>query len=217
QRLKPPSAAKIVWLGVVPLWLSSLCLAMASLWIERAYGGPRLWKFCVLWCLVIPLLGWLTALLTSGEQERDTRWQADLAGILLSGGVATVILYGIATIWLPLLKRVPALFVILGVPILLGLYLLARALFVAFASLGESKKPTPPGEVPADEQANDEREWWGRLSGWVLLLATVWMAGSALIILGGVVLAKAGNYVTASAAGLGGISGLLTAFLGRSR
>ena len=217
QRLKPPSAAKIVWLGVVPLWLSSLCLAMASLWIERAYGGPRLWKFCVLWCLVIPLLGWLTALLTSGEQERDTRWQADLAGILLSGGVATVILYGIATIWLPLLKRVPALFVILGVPILLGLYLLARALFVAFASLGESKLPTPEGEVPAGERANGEREWWARLSGWLLLLALGWIAGSALIILGGVVLAKLGNYATAAAAGMGGASGLLTAILGKSK
>jgi len=217
QRQQPPSAAKIVLLGVVPLWLSCLCLATAALCLGRSYGGIQLWKFCLLWCMVIPLLGWLTALLTSGEQKRDTRWQADLAGIVLSGGVATVILYGIATIWLPLLKRVPAAFVILGVPILLGLYLLARALFVAFASLGESKQPTPPGEVSAGERANGEREWWARLSGWLLLLALAWMAGSALIILGGVVLAKLGNYATAAAAGMGGISGLLTAFLGKSK
>jgi hypothetical protein len=217
QRRHPASEAKIVLLGVVPLWLASLFLALASLWVEREYGGPQLWRFCLLWCLGIPLLGWLIALLTAGDQRSETRWQADLAGIALSGGVATVILYVIATSWLPLLKRVPALFVILGVPILLGLYLLARALFVAFASLGESKKPTPLKEVSAGEQANGEREWWGRLSGWVLLLALAWMAGSALVILGGVVLGKAGNYVTASAAGMGGISGLLTAFLGRSR
>src|SRR6185295_6394836 len=133
QRHHPASERKIVWLGVVPLWLASLFLALASLWVEREYGGPLLLKFCLLWCVAIPLLGWLVARLTAGDQKSETRWQADLAGVTLSGGVATAILYLIATTWLPLLKRVPALFVILGVPILLGLYLLARALFVAFA------------------------------------------------------------------------------------
>lgn len=217
ERRKPAPAARIVWFGVVPLWLASLCLALASLWIRRSYGGPALWRFCVLWCVVIPLLGWLVALLTTGLQKGDTRWQADLAGVVFSGGVATFILHLIATSWLPHLKRVPALFVIFAVPILLGLYLLARALFVAFASLGESKAPTPPGEVPAGERANGEREWWARLSGWLLLLALSWIVVSSLILLGGVVLAKLGAYATASAAGAGGAAGLLTALLGRSK
>lgn len=215
QRREPADERRIVLLGVVPLWFASLTLALTGLWFAPSYGGPRFALFCAVWCVAIPLAGWVVARMTARGNDWRQPALADVLGLVVSGAVAASILYGIAASWLPWLKERPAAFVILAVPILLGLYLLARALFVAFASLGEKDVPTPAGATPAQEIAQADREWWARLSGWVLILAIAWMAGSALVILGGPYLEKLIGF--AGISGAGGLSGLLTALLGASR
>lgn len=214
QRGEPAEERRIVLWGVIPLWFASLALALTGLWFAPDYGGPRFLLFCFVWCVAIPFVGWLIALSTA----RGSLWKqsaiADLWGLLISGSAAAFILYGITVSWLPWLKARPAWFSVLAVPILLGLYLLARALFVAFASLGEKDVPAPEGTTSSGEMAQADREWWARLSGWVLIFAIAWMGISALVILGGFYLEKL------SLAGLstaGGLSGLATAFLGASR
>jgi hypothetical protein len=67
------------------------------------------------------------------------------------------------------------------------------------------------------ERAEHDREWWARLSGWILAVALVWLGVSLLCTLGGWLLEQMserwiGGIVTAA----GGASGVATAVLGRS-
>lgn len=214
ERTRPPTEPRILAFGIAPLWLSCLALSLAGLWLpQSAYGDRGLGLFCLLWCVFIPLLGWALAFVSARGQAGAPPWKADLAGIVLSGAVAGALLFSIARSWLPALADQPPLFVVFAVPILLGLYLLARALFVAFASLGEGGQPSPSGAVPASELGYADREWWARLSGWVLLLAVAWMAASFLVDLGGYLVDR---YLGTAVAAMGGISGLVTALLGAS-
>jgi hypothetical protein len=137
----------------------------------------------------------------------------ELCGILISGVVAAVLLVMIVCSWLPFFFTHPALYVILAVPILLGLYLLARTLFVAIASLSEGWK----GEVKQASSDDEDREWWARLSGGVLFIAVFWLALSALCILGGYMLEQfKDQYLPAILTAGGGLSGLVASLLGKS-
>jgi len=214
QRNSPPPERVVLALGVAPLWLSCLALSLAGLWLpEVAYDRNDLWMFSVLWCVFIPLLGWLLARLSTPGQVDAPSGKADLAGVVLSGLAAAAALVAMIMAWLPALKDRPPLFVVLVVPILLGLYLLARALFVAFASLGERGRPAPPPAAPESERAYGDREWWARLSGWVLLLALAWMAVSFLVVLAGYLIDV---YLGKAFVAMGGATGLATALLGAS-
>jgi hypothetical protein len=202
----------ILLFGVLPLWLSALLLSLAARWMGGGFEGPELWIFCALWYIVIPLGGWLAARLSTGAHEAQPPARAEIVALVLSNGVAALLLGLVARAWLPGVQQHPRRFVLFAVPILLGLYLLARTLFVAFASLGERdpRDPTPSTWTP--ELGNADREWWARLSGWVLLLSVGWIGISALVLGGHMLTAITGQLVAAA----GGLTGLITALLGAS-
>jgi hypothetical protein len=103
------------------------------------------------------------------------------------------------------LREHPALFVTLAAPALLGLYLLARALFVAIAGLANR------GAV-----GDADREWWARLSGWLLLLIVFWMAGTAVCFLGAYLLesfTELRNRIMSAVGSMAGITGSIGALL----
>lgn len=207
KRTHPSGARTILLAGLAPLWLACAALSTAALMLCPERRNPyTILAFSFAWCLVIPLIGWLAALITTRRERQAPRWQADLLGLLLSGSVVSLIFYAGTRWWLPRLRADPPAFVILGVPILLGLYLLARSLFVAFASLGEARSP----EAAVLDRDNADREWWARVSGYVLLAVAAWLAGSALVILGAALAGRLAHSITAAA---GGILGLITSLL----
>ena len=229
-RATPPTA--LVFGGVLPLYLATVLLAMAALGFMRTepasqstlptYSMRPLWLFAVLWCVVIPILGWAF---------NELRWRAyakkaaateppyswpwyDLLGLILSGALAAVLLVMMARTWLLDLYRYPALYVVCTVPLLLGLYLLARTVFVAIAGLGEGWQ----GIVKPGASDDADREWWARFSGWVLLTAFMWLALSAWCILGGYVLEQfKSQYLPQILGAAGGVFGLVASLLGMSR
>jgi hypothetical protein len=214
RRRREPSArgATILVWGLVPLWLAAAGLCLGILWLcPDLYPESQVLAFCALWCLVIPFLGWLVSLWTARGQKEAPQWQADFLGLLLSGVVASVLLFAIAYFWLPRLRANPQLFTILGVPILLGLYLLARSLFVVFSALGEYSGPHP-GVLDQDDA---DREWWARLSGFILLAALSWTAVSALLILGSELTKQIGANFSRSVT-FSGVLGLITSLLAAS-
>lgn len=216
---------------VLPLWLSCLLLATAAArtpwseplaamlgtpvgdWIRLSQqtavlGAPvGVWLYAALWCVVIPLAGWLT----SGsfrQSSRDNRHPGiEAVAIVASGAIATLILVAVFENWHGPLLAHPERYVILGVPILLAIYLLARALFVGFASVMDG----------GSASTNDaDREWWARLSGWVLLVGVMWLLLSSVCLLGGNLLqALKGDYFTEIVGGMGGLSGILASLLGK--
>jgi hypothetical protein len=89
----------------------------------------------------------------------------------------------------------PARIVCMGFPIVMAIYFFATALFSGLTS----------------KRTNDEdREWWARSGGWVLIVACAWAAASSLVIGGPALIAWAGAKATAA----GGAGGLLSGILG---
>jgi Patatin-like phospholipase len=221
RRDRPASEPRILWLGVLPLWVSSLMLCVGALWLGDKFDHPGLALFSALWCIGVPLIGWLVARAFTPREIAAAPWLADFSGIVLSGAVAAVLMFALTCSWLPVLRAHPRQFVLLAVPILLGLYLLARVLFVAFASLGERDLKDPPPGAWTSEHGQAEREWWARLSGWVLLLCIAWIGVSALVLLPPVFIPRITTGFDAAEKALVGsgslltlLSGLATAVLG---
>jgi len=233
-----------VFCCVLPIWLAAgvLCTAALGLNLQNSMQHPccsdltGLWEFSLVWCVVVPFIGWLAAEILAWffpgwtrpapdappEQIRQvTRW-CELLGLLVSGAVGALLLvlvvtHGFATFYLH-----PDAYVILGLPILLGIYLISRALFVAIASLGGSSRQRGP-----DDDA--DREWWARLSGWVLLVMTAWTVVTGICLFGLYLAGLFDRYpvgvypsksfidgVKAFVAGLGTLSGVIAAFTGSS-
>jgi hypothetical protein len=208
-----------------------------------------LWGFAAVWCVVIPIIGWSFSeiralilvrrdvadhsievkdsyLLKKGREYRHAPRFLEFLALLGSGAVASAILVGMVRFWLPYLYNHAVLYVVLVLPLLLVLYLLARVLFVAISSLGES--PARKDDERADMAGrpvwliddfgpgNDgDREWWARLSAWVLIVTVSWTLVTTLS-LAGVCLLALTPYLTQTVTSLGGLSGIASALAGRT-
>jgi hypothetical protein len=97
-----------------------------------------------------------------------------------------------------------SLYVCLAVPLVLG-------------SLGGGAT-VRIGVLSRRSDSTDEvREWWSRFGGWVLIASLGWLMVCALVLLGpGLLLYGGSTWARAGWAALGGSSGLLTIFLGKS-
>lgn len=233
-----------LWNCVFPVYLASATLSWAAIelpWLEDSEGVPQVTVvvFAVVWCIVVPVLGWLPAewrtARASAADARRTKpvpdaapapegssvepgpgaWRRgslrELLALVVSGAIAAALLVGMVNWWLAPLYDRPVLFVILAMPLLLALYLLARTLFIAFADVDASHRE----EARADEA---DREWWARLSGWILFIAVSWVVVTAICFLGGYVLEWSEDRDRAAllkgiVTSLGGASGLLAALI----
>ena len=184
----------------------------APFWSEA--NRPIL-MFSALWCMVVPLLGWCVVELLyrlrhdiAPESRHTAKFEL---GALIISGLAIALLFAMAVrgLLLPFYNH-PGLYVMLTLPVLLGLYLLARTLFVGLASMSET---FVTGAAPA--LVNDgDREWWARLSGWILAIALGWMVVVGLCLFGQFLLDKVTDAAKPLVAAAGGISGVVAALLG---
>ncbi len=171
--------------------------------------------FSALWCVIVPMLGWLVVEIIYrlrhdiAPESRHTS-QFEFGALLISGlVVAYLFALVVRGLLLPFHSH-PGLYVMLALPVLLGLYLLARTLFVGLASLSETFLT---GASPA--LVNDgDREWWARLSGWILAVAIGWIAITGLCLFGQYLLDEITDAAKPLVAAAGGISGIAAALLG---
>jgi hypothetical protein len=169
---------------------------------------------------------------TKAYLPRDVPFAWEFVALILSGAAGMIMLLSAISAWYSYFYARPALYVILAPTILLAIYLISRALFVGFASLRETfqhaGKKNVSGLVSSDDS---DREWWARLSGWVLLVMVVWMGVTAVCLLGsyipeslenafnlsgnkwGPALVAAGKWIVGAVAA---ISGLIAALTGHS-
>jgi len=234
RRFRPPSGTRqrrYILSCVMPIWLAAACLSWAALeldlpWLAADVVATNADKqlfagFAALWCIGVPVVGWaiveiLVLLGVDAPSPRTLRslgWE--ILGLFLSGVIASLLLTGAVSWWLKDLSERPALFVILATPILLSIYLLARSLFVAIAGIAERPRGTDESAAAADA----DREWWARLSGWVLLFVAFWIGGTSVSFLGAHLLEQFDTYktlVTASVGSVGGLSGLIGALIASS-
>jgi hypothetical protein len=117
----------------------------------------------------------------------------EVVALVASGLIGAALFVGAVTWWFSFLYNHPALYVILAFPGLLCLYLLSRVIFIGLISLSDERgdrplKPTDSASqvhVRSRISSNDaDREWWSRLSGWVLLIVTSWVSVTGICLIG---------------------------------
>ncbi|HEX7119550.1 MAG TPA: patatin-like phospholipase family protein [Longimicrobiales bacterium] len=200
--------------AVSPLVLAAFLLASFAAHVRPSAIGPLdLAAFAALWCILLPLGGWsLHEPFWHLETGRRWPWQ-ELLAMVGAGAAAAVVLALLALEVHPLLVHRPVLYTIFAGPLLLGVYLLARTLFVALASAGRRDSP----DTTAGAREDADREWWARYSGLVLRFAVGWLALSAIALIGwhfAVRLAR--QLLPAALAAIGGVSGIVAVLIGKS-
>lgn len=221
------SAARFMYLCVLPIVVAGSLLSAAAVGVNTLWHGRSFqWSyevqnyagnFALAWCVIVPLIGWLLVeLVHTVRAPQEVRMPAyrralrfEAIAIIVSGIVAGAILLGMIKAWLPFFYAHPVLYVVLVLPCLLSVYLLARTLYVALASLSESGSRA----ISTGLMNDADREWWARLSGWVLAVAITWIVATALCMLGQYVLMQITGWAQTAVAAAGGITGAAAALL----
>jgi hypothetical protein len=241
------SQARFILLCVLPICLAASLLSTAALNLgfetqgtAAAYTKAQqcdLWRFSLVWCIGIPLIGWglneLWSLVrpsavpaagaaaglgrdSAAPAERVISALFEMLALSVSGAVAAWLLVAITEAWFSTLYEAPALYVIFVLPALLGVYLIARTLFVGLANLGDGVL----GRVRPGASDDADREWWARLSGWVLLIIVSWTVVTSICLFGNYLPGRFDKNISvtikAIVAALGGVSGVIAAFTGKS-
>ncbi len=161
--------------------------------------------------VVLHLLAWLTLGVLQVARTRKKpkvddgrRFVAVLArqlmAVVFSGAIGGWLLWFAAQKLFPQPVARAELYSCFAVPIYLLLFYLAVTVYTGLSS----------------HDTNDEdREWWGRASGWILIAAAVWTAISVLVVFGP--LALDWTYSTVTTIAAGGIAGLITMLAGLSK
>jgi len=139
--------------------------------------------------VLMHLLSWVTSLLRAhGFRLRE------FIAVIASGALGGWLLWLGATKIFPQPLAVAELYGVFAVPLFLTLFFLAVVTFAGISS----------------RWTNDEdREWWGRAAGWLLVVMIGWIVISGLVIFGPLLLSRAITMV-------GGAAGLITILAGRS-
>ncbi|HKP76460.1 MAG TPA: hypothetical protein VJT67_13110, partial [Longimicrobiaceae bacterium] len=213
----------VVAVTLGPLWVSSVVTVTAAVWAaatpqgQAAAAGVAL-PYALIWLFFNPLLAWAVAgfRFAPGSDPWRPFWP-ELVALVVSGGMAALLLTRGMELVLPWLTRHPAVFVATAVPVVLAIHLLAKTLFVGIASLGDrgGHAPTPPAPGSAG-LADMDREWWARLSGWVLIAAVTWGATSLLVLAAAPLVTMVAGGVVRWVAAAGGTSGVVVTVLGMS-
>jgi hypothetical protein len=166
-------------------------------------AGPDLLNYLLLGTTVT-LLGWVFAQLWLFFRTKAILSPHPPGVEVGTGIVAGLLLYLAAHLafpWVmepgPLAKEMRVIYAALAPTAFLLIFLVAGTLFVGFSSRWSS---------------DEDREWWARMGGWILVVAVAWTALCAWILFGPLLFFKAAAFLTS----VGGISGLVTLVLAHS-
>lgn len=201
------------WLAIPGLGLSS---PPSSLWRLALRACP--------WVIGISVLGRAIALALRGERPDLGVLPIELLGLVAAGAACAFVLAWLSDAPWAWLRTRPLPATILAVPALLGVYVLGRALYTGVTGIADDR----PLADARDEAARNrrigddaDREWSARLGGRILEAGTLWLAGSALVLLAGAWLSwlewaigQAQAWVAST--GVAGALGTITALLGKS-
>jgi hypothetical protein len=147
--------------------------------------------------------GWLAGRPDNNEPGDFLRWSASglvYGGMVGLGAYLFTLMHPYAVICPPPVENliVPIVF---GVPCVLLSQLFADMVFV--------------GLVSYEADSDSDREWLGRAAGWEAAAAVIWILTTFIVFAGGYYLFKAGVEVAAATGAAGGLSGIITAWLGK--
>jgi hypothetical protein len=207
----PHNIAQAVFLknGLIWTLLSSMGIAIALasrssiLWIESNGRTATVLALALIGALIFAL-GWLLGRPVRPSLKDFWRWLlcgAVYGGLIGCGAILFTLLhpYSSTNSDVDLKLLAPMVF---AVPWILTSQLAAEVVFV--------------GLVSYEAESDSDREWLGRTDGWVMAAAIAWALTAALSIALGHYVQEAFSVLGKYFASLGGVSGLVTAFLGKS-
>jgi hypothetical protein len=190
-----------LWLCFLPLFLAAVFITTFWAWFTH-HGGetpkfpflpgmePRTSSLFLWFGIGIHVVAWWISL------RRDHGFRLlEFLAVLASGAIGGGLLWLAAIKLFPYPLKFAELYACFAIPVFLGLFLVA---LIAFAGL--SSRWT----------GDEDREWWARANGWLLIVALAWMLISALILFGPFALGWAISAIA------GGIAGIVTVLAGRS-
>jgi hypothetical protein len=190
-----------LWLCLVPLFLAAVFITTFWAWFTHHGGEIPMFPFLpgmephssslFLWFGIgIHVVAWALTL----WRDHGFRFLEFLA-VIASGAIGGAFLWVAAIKLFPYPLKFAELYACFGIPLFLALFLVA---LIAFAGL--SSRWT----------GDEDREWWARANGWLLIVALAWMLISALILFGPFALGWAVSAIT------GGVAAIITVLSGRS-
>jgi hypothetical protein len=197
---------------LLPLLISVLCLTLYWAW-----WPTREWKHFVGFGLIVHLIAWAgytlwlrspwgARRLEGGARAKGlTAVLAELVIVVIAGVAAGVLALILSNVFFPAragvrpLDGFMPLYTCLALGVFLSAFLLAATLLVGFISRWTE---------------DEDREWWARSGSWMLLVGVVWLALSALVIYGPLLLS--GTVARWLLASVGGVSGIITVLGGWS-
>lgn len=181
--------------------LCSSAILLNTFWVAWYRTGRELsLSEYVLFGAVLHFAGWVALLAAGGkEAARKVSWRNAglLAGAFVTGALGGWGAWALTSVFKP--EDHPAPVVCLGFPAVMALYFVLTAVFIGLTS----------------KTTNDEdREWWARSGGWMLIVACGWAAASGLVIGGPALVTALVNWGGAKMAAAGGFAGLASGILG---
>jgi Patatin-like phospholipase len=209
----PAGQADFLLRCLLPLMLAAIFFSLSWAWLSHGKLPEALyfpyWHFAIAgailrvvgWVFLLPGYGaWHKAPPQSGRAHKRA-WELPIA--LFTGAVGGLLVW-CATFLFPLARNDAALEVRLVCffpPLLLLIFLVAEVLYIGLAS-----------RMTTDE----DREWWGRSGGWVLVVGIGWMALRILVLYGPIGIGWATTQLPQWLVAIGGVSGIATALIGNS-
>jgi hypothetical protein len=207
-------------LCLLPLSIAGFCLTTYWAWSSQNLKLPKHLDRFIIFSVLVTLLAWFIASLILGRMRpsrimrhwRDV-FSRDLLFLLIAGAAGGALLYFLTLkfdpfrgapewkcdILQPLSALTTELYACFAAPAFLLVFLLGVTLYIGVTSKSAAID-------------DEDREWWARLSAWVLIAILGWIAFTTIVIIGPLALLKAPQWL----APLGGISGVLAAVIGKS-
>ena len=209
----------LVWC-LLPLCLAAVCLTTSWAWLQHGVApgtggravngllvfiggasnkvGPQLLNFCLIAGL-LHFAGWVLCEFFL-KRWRSGRWSVmgwEFFLALVTGAVGGIFLWLVAVKAPPITDFTTGLawYGCLAAPAIFLLFLFAATIFIGVGC-----------KVTSDE----DREWWARMGGWMLIAVLGWTLFSALVLFGPLALVEAPKLLGA----VGGLSGLFTLIVG---
>ena len=207
-------------LCLAPLSIAAFCLTTYWAWSSQNGALPKEWPRFILFGALVTFLAWFIAScilkrirprhLIRNAKELFSR---DMLYLLVAGAVGGGLLYLLTAKFdpfntkqewpiktlVPISSLTTELYACFAAPAFLLVFLLGVTLYI-----GVTSKSTGIDD--------EDREWWARLSAWVLIAILGWISFTTIVIIGPLALLKAPQWL----APLGGISGVLSALIGQS-
>lgn len=166
--------AQFLWLCLLPLWLAAVSLITYWAWFRNTVLNTGegqvvedLFVPFLLFGAMVHLLGWMLYVI----RVRIWSWRLwkEALGIVLVGAWGGAFAYLMAAKFFLHPQGEAEFYGTFAMPVLLLVFLLASFLYVGL----ESKSTT-----------EQDREWWGRSSAWMLMLVVGWALFGSLVVFG---------------------------------